>query len=227
MPRIARIVVPGAMHHVTQRGNNRQDVFFVDDDRLVYLALLREQSLCYGFEVGGYCLMPNHVHILGVPAEEDSLAKAIGRTHLLYTQYVNRLHTRSGHLWQNRFFSTAMDEGYAWNALAYVELNPVRAGVVRRAWRYPWSSAAAHCGMRDDEPTLDRRLWHNHAKPEDWKRVLIDTAGDRKIQAVIRKSTGSGMPLGSDGFLSKLETKLGRRVRASPVGRRKGWRKKK
>ena len=127
MLRVARIVVPGCPHHVTQRGNNRQDVFFVEDDWRTYLRILREQSKRFGLSVDGYCLMTNHVHLVAVPTSENSLAKAVGRTHWLYTQYVNRLHRRSGHLWQNRFFSCALDESHCWQALAYVERNPVRA----------------------------------------------------------------------------------------------------
>ena len=96
-------MIPGMAHHVTQRGNNQLDVFFVPDDRRVYLEYLREQAARFGFRLTGYCLMTNHVHLIGVPAREDSLAKAVGRTHFLYTQYVNRMHGRSGHLWQNRF----------------------------------------------------------------------------------------------------------------------------
>ncbi len=107
MPRMARIVIPGQPHHVVQRGNNRQDVFFVDDDRRAYLEFLREHCERFGFNVLGYCLMTNHIHLVGTPASEDSLAKAIGRTHFRYSQYVNRLHGRSGHLWQNRFFLAA------------------------------------------------------------------------------------------------------------------------
>ncbi|NLX14685.1 MAG: transposase, partial [Phycisphaerales bacterium] len=88
MPRVSRIVLAGRPHHVTQRGNNRQDVFFVDDDRRVYLGLLKQQAERFGLEILGYCLMSNHVHLVAVPAGEDSLAKAVGRTHFLYTQYV-------------------------------------------------------------------------------------------------------------------------------------------
>ena len=226
MPRVARIVVPGALHHVTQRGNNRQDVFFVDDDRRVYLELLRSQSTRYGFTVEGYCLMTNHVHIVGRPADQASLAKGIGRTHFLYTQYVNRLHGRSGHMWQNRFFSCAMDDGHGWNALAYIELNPVRAGIVRRAWRYPWSSAAAHCGVRDDDPIVGLGHRRTHSPTEEWKSTLLNIAGDKDVQDTIRGNTRTGRPLGSDSFLSKLEKKLGRRVRELPIGRPKGWRKR-
>jgi len=103
MPRIARTVAVGCAHHITQRGNNHQAIFLVDDDRRVYLELLQEQADKYGLEVAGYCLMGDHVHLVAIPQAQDSLAQAIGRTHFRYSQYVNRFHKRSGHLWQGRF----------------------------------------------------------------------------------------------------------------------------
>ena len=226
MPRFARIVVPGAVHHVTQRGNNRQDVFFVEDDKRVYLELLREQSQRFGFRVDGYCLLTNHVHLVGVPMTEEALTKAMGRTHFLYTQYINRLHGRSGHLWQNRFFSCPMDDARALNALCYVELNPVRAGVVRRPWTYPWSSAAAHCGKASSHSLLDLSAWWESMSAEAWRETLLAFARDASASNAIRRNTHTGRPLGSDRFLSKLEHLLDRRLRALPVGRQKGWRKK-
>jgi len=131
MPRNARIVIPGVPHHVTQRGNNRQDVFFVDGDRVRYLDLLRDQCAHEGVRVLAYCLMTNHVHLVAAPGEEDGLQRAVGRSHFLYTQYINRLHRRSGHLWQGRFFSCPPDDAHALDALRYVEMNPVRARMTR------------------------------------------------------------------------------------------------
>ena len=127
MARQPRIVLPGVAHHVTQRGNNRQDVFFVDDDRRMYLSCLKESAALYGLEVFAFCLMTNHIHLVATPHTEDALARAIGPTHLMYAQYVHRLHRRLGHFWQNRFYSCPLDEAHAHNAAAYVELNPVRA----------------------------------------------------------------------------------------------------
>ena len=101
MPRLARAIAVGCAHHITQRGNNRQDVFFVDEDRRVYLELLQEQAGKYGLEILAYCLMGNHVHLVAIPHEEEALAKAVGRTHFRYTQYINRFHRRSGHLWRD------------------------------------------------------------------------------------------------------------------------------
>ena len=173
MPRIARLVIPHLPHHVTQRGNNRQDVFLVDDDRRTYLALLKDRCDEAGVRVLGYCLMTNHVHLIIVPPNDASLAAAIGRTHWLYTQYVNRLHGRSGHLWQNRFFSCALDEPHLWTALRYIECNPLRAGATRAAWNYPWSSAAAHVGTRADASgLLDLTSWQREWPRRRWRAQL-------------------------------------------------------
>jgi putative transposase len=150
MGRQARIVIPGVAHHVTQRGNYRQDVFFTDDDRRVYLSYLRESAQLHGLAVSAYCLMTNHVHLVATPERGESLAKTMGRTHLMYAQYIHRLHGRLGHLWQNRFYSCPMDDDYTHNATAYVELNPVRAGMVEAASDYAWSSARAHCDLGGD-----------------------------------------------------------------------------
>jgi len=126
LPRLARIVVPNRPHHVTQRGNNRQDVFFVDDDRATYLGLLQEESERYGLAVEASCLVSNHVHLIVRPESEGALAQALGRTHVRYAQYSNRLHGRSGHLWQNRFSPCALEGDHYWTAMVYVEQNPVR-----------------------------------------------------------------------------------------------------
>ena len=141
MPRVARIVIPDVPHHVAQRGNNRQDVFFTTDDRRAYLDILREQADRFALDVIGFCLMTNHMHLVGVPRKADSLAKAVGRTDWLYTRAINRLHKRSGHLWQNRFYSCALDDKHVVAAMRYVEENPVRAKLCRAPWAYEWSSA--------------------------------------------------------------------------------------
>jgi putative transposase len=220
MPRFARAIAVGCAHHITQRGNNRQDVFFVKEDRQVYLRLLAEEAGRHRLEVLGYCLMSNHVHVVAIPHAEDSLAKGIGRTHFRYSQYINRFHRRSGHLWQGRFYSCALDERHLWLALKYIELNPVRAHLCRRAWRYEWSSAAAHTGERVPVDVLDLRWWHRQFSPEAWRKELGEGLTEEQV-ARLRVRTRTGRPLGGDAFLSKLETLLGRRVRPLPVGRPK------
>ena len=219
MPRVARIVIPNCPHHVTQRGNNRQDVFFVDEDRRSYLALLAEEGERHGLRVEGYCLMSNHVHLIVTPKSAAALARALGRAHYRYAQYINRLHRRSGHLWQNRFYSCALDEEHFLTALAYVEQNPVRARIVRRAWRYAWSSAAAHCGEGPDRSgLLDLSRWAKSLAAKGWQQTLAERLKPERL-STLRLNTHRGRPLGSDRFLSKIESLLGRRLRPLPVGR--------
>jgi len=220
MPRIARAVAVGVPHHVTQRGNNRQDVFFVDEDRTAYLHFLKAHAERFDLAIYGYCLMTNHVHLIVVPETDDALSKAIGRAHYDYTRYVNRLHGRSGHLWQNRFFSCPLDEPHYWTAMSYVERNPVRANMVRKAWRYPWSSASAHVTGEDAAGLLDLSEWRTKKDCDDWARHLSE-AQDRETVAAMRSCLRTGRPLGSDTFISKIETFVGRRLRAAPVGRPK------
>jgi REP-associated tyrosine transposase len=220
MARIARVVLPGTPHHVTQRGNNSQDVFFDDVDRETYLHYLREQSEAYGLLVVGYCLMRNHVHLVVVPRGAESLATGVGRTHYRYAQHVNRRHERSGHLWQNRYFSCVMDDGHAVAALLYVERNPVRAGLVERPWDYRWSSAGAHVGRGDPSGVIDVDLWWDHWTPQGW-RSSLEAPPDELLLETIRRCTSCGRPFGAEGFVRDLEAALGRRLKARHVGRPK------
>ena len=137
MARLARVVVPGMPHHVTQRGNRRQETFFRDDDYQAYLELMAEFCGQHGVEVWGYCLMPNHVHLIAVPKSEDGLRRAIGEAHRRYTRRINFREGWRGHLWQGRFASFVMDDDYLLAAARYIELNPVRARMVRKVHRYP------------------------------------------------------------------------------------------
>ena len=220
MPRIARVVAVDTPHHITQRGNNRQDVFFTDGDREFYLDGLRDQSDRYALRIMAFCLMTNHVHLVAIPTREDSLAKALGRTHYYHSRSINALHGRSGHLWQNRFYSCPLDEGHYWAAARYVERNPVRAKMVRRAEAYAWSSAKAHVDGKDPHGILDLTNWPGPWRGESWRETLQSVEED-VLLAQLRRSTHKGRPLGTDSFLSRLEAALGRRLRAAPVGRPK------
>jgi putative transposase len=220
MARVARTVIKGIPYHITQRGNNKQDIFFVDDDRKVYLDILKRQSIKYGLTILGYCLMDNHIHIIAIPATEDALANAIGRTHFTYTQYINRFHSRSGHLWQNRFYSCGLDERYLLLAMRYIERNPVAAGICHKAWLYEWSSAIWHTDAGSKSDLLDLRQWYGIVDTTQWKDILsegIEPSDAKKLAA----NTYSGRPLGSDSFISKLEKAAGCRLRPLPVGRPK------
>jgi len=226
MPRLARIVIPGVPHHVVQRGNNRQDVFFVDDDRRAYLALLNEHAERCGVQVLGWCLMTNHIHLIVCPGREDSLARGIGRTHFRYAQYVNRLHGRSGHVWEGRFHSCALDEGHFWTAMRYVEQNPVRAGIAAKAWEYDWSSASAHIGVTQGDAVADMDTWRRMMEAAEWRQALSRRVGKEEM-TFLRKNTERGWPLATDGAVAKFEKLIGRRLRPLAVGRPKGAKNRK
>lgn len=150
MPRMARVVLPGTPHHVTQRGNRRQTIFFGAADYKTYLDFAAEAFAAAKVEIWAYCLMPNHIHLIATPSTEKGLAEAVGATHVRYTRHINRREGWSGYLWQGRFASFPMDDAYLRLCARYVGLNPVRAGLTARAIDWPWSSVAAHVAGRPD-----------------------------------------------------------------------------
>jgi putative transposase len=200
MPRRARIVAPGVAHHVTQRGVDRKRVFYTQRDRQVYLALLREQARLADVRILAYCLMSNHIHLVAVPEKEESLALCLQRVHGRYAQYLNARRQRCGHLWQNRFFSCPLDERHLWTALRYVELNPVRAGMVGQAREYRWSSAAAHMGERDESRALDTDFWKESGGAERWRELILIQEDNDEIKS-LRRATYACRPFGSEEFV--------------------------
>lgn len=219
MGRIARVVIPGCPHHVTQCGNNLQDVFLDDQDRVEYLEMLAWQADRFALTVEGYCLMPNQIHLVARPRLVESLGKTIGQTHLRYAQYFNGRYGRSGHMWQNRFDSCALGRQFVLAAMVFIERTPVRAGRVRRAWRHPWSSAAAHCGEGDPYGLLDLSAWaRGPGKGGNWREALLEPV-DEVLAEKLQMATRRGRPLGSDAFIAKLEGELGRRLRPRKPGR--------
>ena len=221
MPRLARPVFAGVPHHITQRGNRRENVFFSDADRESYLEWLAGYCAVHGVEVLAYCLMSNHVHLVAVPERGDGLERVLRPLHTRYAQRINRLKRWKGHLWQGRFFSSALDEAYLWAAIRYVERNPVRARMVRRAENYRWSSAAAHCGLRADSVLTKDPEWFKQFKSVgDWAKWLGD--GDRPEQLeVLRRHVERGLPCGAEGFIRKLERQAKQLLRLRPRGRPK------
>ncbi len=218
MPRMARAVVAGIPHHVTQRGNRREEVFFGEADFRRYLSLLEEYASARGLEVLAYCLMTNHLHLVVVPAEAHTLASVLKPVHLRYAQYVNWTHGLSGRLWQGRYFSCAMDDAHTLAAIRYVERNPVRARIVRRAENYPWSSAAAHAGLRTDPLLSDITRLKTSAGVADWAEWLRETEESTLLDG-LRLNTRTGRPLGTDEFVSRIERKIGRTLKPQPGGR--------
>ena len=219
MPRIARIIAAQNPHHITQRGNNRADVFFDDEDRAFYLEMLGNYCRRCHVEVWAYCLMTNHVHILAVPAESESLSRCIGGTNLMYTQYVNRKYQRSGRLWQNRYYSTVIDtESYLWTVARYIDQNPVKAKLVSNPGDYKWSSCASNISGQGNE-LVDGHGWLDEKERESYKTFLLHQ--DLEVDNKIRRATATGRPLGSQGVISKLEIQLSRKLLPGKAGRPK------
>ena len=222
MARIARVIAEGYPRHVTQRGNRRQRTFFRDRDYADYLDLMAAWCAKHEVAIWAWCLMPNHVHLIAVPGTHEGLARAVGETHRRYTRLLNFRKGWRGYLWQGRFASYPMDAAYALAAARYVERNPVRAGLVKRAWRWPWSSAAAHVERRGDRliaPTDPLR-----AEVRDWRRFLL-AAEDADEVALLRRHARTGRPLGDGAFLPALESLLGRPLAPRPPGRPRKRRK--
>ncbi len=200
MPRLARIVIPGCAHHLTQRGNRGEDVFFTDADRVRYLQMLVEYARKHGLAVQAYCLMTNHVHLVAVPQTEASLAAVLKPPRTRYTQHINRTRGVSGRLWQGRFFSCPLDDEHLWAAVRYVERNPVRGGLVERAEDYPWSSAAAHCGLRADGLLSDPCELTFRLAPDKWRQWLREPwQADDEMATRLRQCTHTGRPAGGQG----------------------------
>ena len=216
MSRIARVVVPGIPHHVTQRGNRNLQTFFSDDDYCLYIELLAQSSEQAGTEIWGYCLMPNHVHLIMVPSHADGLRAALSDAHRRYALQINKREDWRGHLWQERFHSFPMDEGHLAAAARHVELNPVRAKLTKTPRQWRWSSAKAHLDGKDDDLCTVAPLLKRYA---DWKAMLsagLDDSDHEEIQRHAR----SGRPLGPVPFLDRLEGSLGRAVRHRKRGPR-------
>ena len=219
MGRIARIVVPGYPHHLTQRGNRRQDTFFDEGDCRAYLDLVVAWCWGCGVEIWAYCLMPNRVHLVGVPGSADGLRRGIGEAHRRYTRRINLREGWRGHLWQGRFASYVMDEGHLLAAVRYIETNAVGAGLAESAAAWPWSSAAGHLAGRDDvlvkvQPMLDLVS----TLMPDWQAYLALETPAETIER-LRRHERTGRPLGRDGFLGKLEAVVGRLLRPNRPGR--------
>ena len=216
MPRLARIVIPNVPYHITQRGNHRQDVFYTPDHYRQYLEYIAQYSSRYRFDILAYCLMSNHIHLVGIPRKQDSMARMIQATHSRHTQNVNRNMGFHGHLWHSRFYSTALDDLHLWNCFKYVEQNPVRAGILTKAQEYVWSSAASHCRLRDDPVlTFDPRI---NEMFDGWSKTL-KVQPEKEIIERIRNRTMTGVPCGDERFRRRISRLAGKKLIDRPRGR--------
>ena len=215
MARLARVVIPGLPHHVTQRGNGRARTFFSDDDYTLYLKLLTSACAVAKVRCLGYVLMPNHVHLILVPKDADGLRKAMSSVHRAYAGLINARRKKTGHFWQGRFGCVALDGEHALNALRYVLLNPVRARLVKKPEQWTWSSAGAYLKNRDDgftETAPMRELC------PDMRVLLAENPEQEMADMLLRRAETIGRPLGSAAFLDRLERKLDRPLKPAKRG---------
>ncbi len=199
----------------------------MDEDREAYLRFLKQYCDKRALSIWAYCLMSNHVHLVVVPQNKSSLSEGLRDAHTVYAMYFNSRTQLSGHVWQGRFFSCPLDESYLWAAVRYVELNPVRAQIVERADTYRWSSAAAHCGLRQD--AVLSTAFPPAGVIDDWSTWLHEALDDEEeTYTSISRRTRTGRPCGSSEFLDQVEQLLDRTIRPKPRGPKRGskYRKK-
>ena len=215
MARLARYILPGVPHHVTQRGNGRQQVFFGEADYTAYRDLLGEHCAAHGVAVWSWVLMPTHVHLILVPEHVDALRAALSQVHRAYAGRIHAREKRTGHFWQGRFGCVAMDEPHLLAALRYVALNPVRARLVARPQDWRWSSVHALLdpargdGITDTAPVLGR--------VPDFA-ALLQTGEDASLSEALRRAESVGRPLGDSSFLDRVEAMLGRNPKPGKRG---------
>jgi len=227
MSRLARIIIPGAPHHVTQRGNRRQPIFFSDEDRILYLDLLRQGCAAARVTCLAWCLMDNHVHLILVPETADGLRAALAEAHRRYTRHINAREGWTGYLFQGRFASYPMDDAHLMAAIRYVELNPVAAGMVAHAQDWRWSSARSHVSGRrmSGDPLTNVAALGVHVR--NWKAMLrhgleasdLGAEGEAAA-AAIEARLRTGRPLAAEEWIAQQEAALDRQLAPARRGRK-------
>ena len=213
MPRASRIVIPNAAHHVIQRGNRQQRVFFDDEDRAAYISMLTNGLKRYGTRCLAWCLMDNHIHLILVPQSVDGLRAPLASAHTNYAQFANRKLGVSGHLFQGRFLSYPMDDAHLLVAARYIENNPVKAGMVLHAEDWRWSSARAHIAGHSDGLTDTQQLGEHIA---NWRAMLV---GGLEASDQIEAALKTGRPLGTPQWVAQMAASFGRLFAAPQMGR--------
>jgi len=226
MPRKPRYYVPGVPVHIVQRGNNRDPIFFDEADYQAYLGWLKEAAEQNHCDIHAYVLMTNHVHILATPKEKEGISRLVQHVGRRYVPYVNHAYGRSGTLWEGRYKgSLVQDEVYLLVCMRYIELNPVRAGMVKTAAAYRWSSYACNASGRKNDLVVPHKLYLTLGKEEISRRsaykALFKNYMAEETEAEIRAAWQTGTPLGNERFKQNIEktlkTTVGYAKRGRPV----------
>lgn len=224
MARLPRYAIPGQPQHVIQRGNNRCAIFVSEDDYRFYLECLSDAAKKTGCDVHAYVLMTNHVHLLVTPQKKESIAKMLQSVGRRYVQYFNQAYKRTGTLWEGRYKATIIDsEAYLLTCYRYIELNPVRAGIVIQPGEYPWSSYRCHAEGVANSLVTDHSLYFalgitSEARQSAYRELLNSDLSATELDS-IREATNKAWVLGSDRFKEEISTLADRRVKALPKGR--------
>ena len=216
MARQARITLSNSPHHITQRGNRGEPVFFEKSDFQSYLSILQEQCERFSVKILSYCLLPNQIHLLAVPQDGDLLARAIGETHRRYTNMINKRMEWRGHLFQDRFFSYVCDEQYSLRAMSFIENMPVVSGIAPTPENYLWSSAKERIKVAQGSFLQQPKNFH---AVQDWSAFLERPMDPKELRS-IEIHLQTGRPRGNDTFLDMIEQKIGRSVRPQKRGRK-------
>ncbi len=224
MPRRARLAIPGIPWHIIQRGNNRSVCFYAEADYQFYLHYLQEFALKFGCAIHAYVLMTNHVHLLLTPQHPDSASLLMKHLGQRYVQYINRTYQRSGTLWEGRFRSClTQTEDYVLACYRYIELNPVRAGMVNQPQDYRWSSYHTNALAKASSLITPHEEYLRIATDEQSRltayRALFKSHLDEAIVGQIRNATNGNFALGGERFQREIETTLGRRASRGQAGR--------
>ena len=215
MSRAARQVVPNVPHPITQRGNGRENVFFCHDDKALYLAWLVDYCDKHTVTIIAYWLLDNHIHLIHSPSAEDNFVEVLKPLHMRYAQDIDKQKGWTGHLWQGRFFSSALDEAHTQAGIRYVERNPVAANMVKKSEDYKWSSAAHHSGLVDNKTLLNKPNQLTGVGQTDWADWLSEHENPDFIK-VLERNIEQGLPCGSDSFISLLEKQVKRNLPFRP-----------
>ncbi len=218
MPRRARFIIPEYLYHLTQRGNNRQTVFHENKDYILYLKRLEEYSQKYGVKIYAYCLMPNHVHLIAKPLYKDSFARMFLSLNMRYAQYFQKKTNGCGHVWQGRYFSCLLQGSHICAAIRYVEVNPLRANLVKVLWDYHWSSARFHLGVKYKWITLSSV--DEYVDIDNWREYLSMEEEGFFLDS-IRNATKKNLILGNQEYILGIEKRYNQKILPNPMGRPK------